>query len=466
MAQNSNDAADKVKLLLQQENEKTGILISRIKLFIIFVLFVIFYLTTKGFQEGRNFNLTLAMMLMYVVLLTAESVLAHRRIQNRWTKHIFAVSDFVALSAIMFSYHSQYLQPAQMFLKSPTYVYFFLFITIQSLRTQTIYVIVSGISAIICWLTLFGFALVKEPMKITFNHLESVSSDYILVGAELDKILILALFTAVLAKVVRNNQKLRKQSVGYYVLTEERSKQKNLQLHLEKEKAEEANRAKSRFLDIISHELNTPLNGILGLTQLQMLKDPESRELKSIMSKGQTLLSHVSRILRFTEVEVRSATQIDKDTDTREVLIEAMDFYKRSKLEHINTFCCKLQGPLIASFDKGKVVDIIYELLSNADKNSNQNEIYLDASILDEKHYRLLVIEVTDQGRGMSEEQILVALELFSQTQETNTREEGGIGLGLPMTKQLAASMDAWIEIFSQKNVGTTVYLKIPQDRS
>lgn len=466
MPQNSNSAAEKVKILLKQENEKTGILISQIKLLIIFFLFVIFFVATKGFQESRNFNITLVIMLIYVVLLITELLLARRRMQSRRTKYIFAVSDFVALSAIMFSYHSQYLQPAQIYLKSPTYVYFFLFITIQSLRVRTTYVIVSGISAIVCWLALFGYVLVEDPGKITFNYGEYINADYILVGAELDKILILALFTAVLAKVVRNNQKLRKQSVGHYVLTEESSKQKNLQLHLEKEKAEEANRAKSRFLDIISHELNTPLNGILGLTQLQMLKDPESKELKSIMSKGQTLLSHVSRILRFTEVEVRSATQIDRDIDTREVLLEAMDFYKRSKMEHINSFCCKLQEPLIASFDKGKVVDIVYELLSNADKNSDQCDIYLDASILDEKHYKLLVIEVADKGRGMSEEQILVALELFSQTQETNTREEGGIGLGLPMTKQLAASMDAWIEIFSRKNVGTTVYLKIPQNTS
>jgi signal transduction histidine kinase len=391
-----------------------------------------------------------------------ELLTAHWKVQNKWTDIFFAILDFVALGAFMFTYHIPYHQPAQMYLKTPIFMYFFLFITIQSLRVDTKYVIISGASAIVNWLVLFFYELIDTPGKITHDYVGHIFG-HIHIGAELSKLLILALFTAVLAKGVKNSQKLRKQSIGYYVLTEERNKRKNLQLHFEKEKAEEANRAKSRFLDIISHELNTPLNGILGLTQLQMLKDPESKELKGIMSKGQILLSHVSRILRFTEVEVRSTADIGYNIDTREVLLEAMEFYKRSKLEHVNTYRSKLQNPLPASFDKGKVVDIIYELLSNADKNSHQSVICLDASFSEENHRQVLVIEVSDQGEGMSEEQILLALDLFSQTQEPNKRKEGGIGLGFPMIKQLAASMDAWIEIFSKESLGTTVYLKIPQ---
>lgn len=464
MTGNQNSNAKKVEQLIKREQQKAEILISRIKLVIIFFLGLIYYIAPKGYAGEQPFNLTLLTIFLYLPILILQLVLAHKHQLENLAIGLFTIVDFVILGVLIFSFHIQYNQPPSLYLRAPTFVYFFLLITIQALRLKTKFVILSGITAIITWSVLFGYALVGSDFQITHDFIEYTKSHSILIGAELDKLIILALFTAVLAKAVKSGEVIRRQSLDYYVLTEERTKRKNLQLHFEKEKAEQASKAKFRFLDIMSHELKTPLNGILGLAQLLLFKHPDSKEIKNIMAKGELLLSHVSRILRFTEVEIRTESIIEK-VDIKEVLLEAVEFYRNSRLELSNPIECKLNEPIVACIDKGKVIDIVFELISNADKNSRSGNITLNAMVEYEDDSRFLVISIEDQGKGMDEEQINLALDLFTQTQDPKTREEDGIGLGLPLVNQLASSMDAIIDIQSEIAVGTTVYLKIPQPK-
>lgn len=462
MALDLKPTSDKVQSLINQERDKAEIFIARVKLAIILFLSVLYYLAPKGYQIAPRVNYTLIIMLLYLPLLVLQLYLAQKHLLKTWATFLFITIDFAALGGLIFVFHIQYQQPPLISLRSPTFVYFFLFIAIQSLRFEVRHVVYSGILAILTWGVLFSYALHQNSDRITHDFIEYLNSGAILIGAEVDKILILALFTIVLARGVGKGRSLRDQSINYYVLTERQTKMKNLQLFLEKEKAEQANRAKSRFLDIISHELKTPLNGILGMTQLLKLEFPDKKELDNIMKKGQLLLSHVSRILRFSEIEIQSQMKLEKDVNIKELLDKTINFYISTKLEITNRIICKLQEPLISDVDQDKVSDIVFELLSNADKNSSQGDIILDAAVNTNPKGNELTISVKDFGAGMDRKQIETALDLFSQTQDPRTRSEEGIGLGLPMINQLAVSMEATIEIQSQPNQGTTVFLKIP----
>lgn len=460
----TSNAANKVKRLLQVERDKTEVFICRLKLVVILFLLIIYWFSPKGYTGEISYNLTLFITLIYIPLLVIQVWLAQKQLLRDVSVTIFTTIDFLALGALIFSFHLQYEQPAFFYLKSPTFVYFFLFITIHSLRNESRYVIYSGILSVLVWLTLFGYALSQNSDRITHDFVEYVYSGSILIGAELDKLIILALFTVVLARGVKRSHDVRLQSVDYYVRTEEQTKRKNLQLHFEKEKAEQANIAKSRFLDIISHELKTPLNGILGMTQLLLLNDRDNNELKNIMAKGELLLSHVSRILRFSEISMQTEAHMESIDDIRTLLEETLAFYKNSQLDPVNQYTCALNEALSARLDKNKTTDILYELISNADKNSRGTEIILDAVIesVDDENSNL-ILSVKDSGDGMSQEQLQMAMDLFSQTQDPKTRDEGGIGLGLPLANQLATSMDASLTIESEPGKGTTVTLKIPQ---
>lgn len=233
---NSDTTLSRVRSLVSIELKKAEVLISYIKLAIISLLGVLYLLAPRGYEEAMTINLTLVGILNYLIILLIQTYIARKGIMKNWITSIFTITDFVALGLLIFSFHIQYEQPPSFYLKAPTFIYFFLFIVIQALRHQTKFIILAGISAVSVWLILFGYALNAAAYSATHSFVEYIYSDAILVGAEFDKLLILTLFTAVLARGVQQSQKLRNQSIEYYVKTEEQLRRNNRQLKIENEK--------------------------------------------------------------------------------------------------------------------------------------------------------------------------------------------------------------------------------------
>ncbi len=150
-------------------------------------------------SSGENFvPLTLV---AYFVFTVFRLALSYRITLAWWFLVLSIIIDVALLCGLIFSFHIQYAQPAAFYLKAPTMIYLFIFISLRALRFDPRYVLVTGLIAVIGWLSMVVFALVSDmgEMRITRNYVEYLTSNSILIGAEIDKSLTLLGVTLILS---------------------------------------------------------------------------------------------------------------------------------------------------------------------------------------------------------------------------------------------------------------------------
>ena len=149
--------------------------------------------------SGENFvPLTLAAYFMFTIF---RVVLSYRMTLPSWFLVVSMVVDVVLLCGLIFSFHIQYNQPAAFYLKAPTMIYFFIFISLRALRFDPRFVLMSGLISAAGWLVMVGYALMSDmgEMHITRNYVEYLTSNAILIGAEIDKSITLLGVTLILS---------------------------------------------------------------------------------------------------------------------------------------------------------------------------------------------------------------------------------------------------------------------------
>lgn len=231
--------------------------------------------------------------------------------------------------------------------------------------------------------------------------------------------------------------------------------------------AERANKAKSQFLSNMSHEMRTPLNGIMGMVQIielsQQLPDSLTRRFEVIKSSAQRLIVLVEDTLDITRIERDQLSLQSGEFAPVKMLSRLLDSHEFS----LATKPVKLRSEIalpdsLRLFgDQARIEQIADNLLSNAIKFTEQGEVVLRASV----DGIGLTIEVQDTGIGMSEALQKTIFQRFAQGDMSYTKRYQGVGLGLAIVAELVERMGGEIDVVSSLGEGScfTVRLPLPQ---
>jgi signal transduction histidine kinase len=252
------------------------------------------------------------------------------------------------------------------------------------------------------------------------------------------------------------------------VLSKQRYEQ---ELCIAKEAAEASDRAKTRFLSNISHELKTPLNSIIGFLDLvATTKDADEIDeyLMHVAQGARKLETMIDSILDYTKLEFGALAPIHSEFELEQFLVDCwMPFTSDASAKGIAArLYIDPDLPKYIFGDAGKLKIIIRNLLDNAVKFTDAGHVLLSADCVKESGESLLKLRVSDTGAGIPKERLSAAFALFTQIDDSTTRAAGGMGLGLPLTKALADLLQVHMECTSKAESGTefTISLELPPD--
>ena len=260
----------------------------------------------------------------------------------------------------------------------------------------------------------------------------------------------------------------RKVAVAFEDVTERQQVQQDL--IRAKEMAESANRAKSEFLANISHEVRTPLNGIMGMLQLAMQCDvpPELGDyLRTALESSRNLLRVLNDVLDFTKVDAGKMELLDREFDLDELLGQAVNFFKALAMDKKIGLALSAQrnlGRFVG--DEGRLRQILFNLMGNALKFTDHGNVTLEAWPVGERDGAARILfTVRDDGIGIPDDKLAYVFESFTQVDGTYSRRYQGTGLGLPIVKRLVALMGGNIAVESAEGQGTTISFTLPLRR-
>ncbi len=245
--------------------------------------------------------------------------------------------------------------------------------------------------------------------------------------------------------------------------TLETVERQNIELDIAKKSATKESRIKSRFLANTSHEVRTPLNGIMGFTRLlkKTSLDIQQKEyLYTIEQSAEGLLTTMNDILDFSKLDIGTLNLEYKPIKLRELMNETLLQYvkisEEKNLQILTFIDHNIPEQLLG--DPLRLKQILGNIISNAIKFSENGNIIITVNkdqII--KNHFSLRFTITDKGMGISEELHEKIFNPFVQLDTSENRLNGGIGLGLAITKGLIEKMHGSIHVKSQVNVGTEV---------
>ena len=223
-----------------------------------------------------------------------------------------------------------------------------------------------------------------------------------------------------------------------------------------REQAEAASRAKSRFLAVVSHEVRTPLNGILGMTHL-LMETPLSQEqqtyARAVKSSGEALLGLIEEILDFSKIEAGKIELENAPFDPAELVTEIVELLSpRAQAKGIEIAAQFPEGlPRTVSGDAARLRQVLLNLAGNAVKFTDRGGV----AVIVERAGELIKFFVRDTGPGIDADAKARIFEEFEQGDSTLARKHGGTGLGLAIASRIVERMGGEIALAGNAGGGT-----------
>ena len=240
----------------------------------------------------------------------------------------------------------------------------------------------------------------------------------------------------------------------------EESARMNAQLKKEREKSIKAEKARNYFFSTVSHDIRTPLNSIIGFSEMLQLgiNDPEEQKkaLDAIITSGQTLLELINDVLDLSKLESGKMELHPEPTDIMELVKKVSTSFEAATCSISVQLRLEIGKMPFLKLDPQRIRQILFNLIGNAVKFTVKGSITVRASYEDST----FILSVTDTGCGISPENIGKLMSPYVQLQEHDSTK--GTGLGLAICKQLSKQMNGTLELDSTLGKGSTFTLRIP----
>lgn len=438
------------------EDRHAELIIAVIQSVILLFYVGLFFVAPKASDNTTDFQPVLVVLGVAIPISAIRLYFAFKRMLHGSKVYLFILFDIFFLTSLIYSFHLQYQQPPGFMLKAPTFVHYFVFIALRCFQYNVRYLVFTGICSTASWVILISYAVNNDTSAVTRSYVDYVGSSKILIGAEIEKLLVMSIITLILVCSAmrfskRFSDEFNRLEEAHKIIEQERSeriKAEKIKLELEEQKV--------KFLTIASHELRTPMNGLLG--SLDLLEDKQDH-VSTASDSAEKILSIINKMICITGVEQQK--NIPKPYDLECIISNIKELGKverRSGQSLVIDTEMKLESKI--HIDWNLLEPALNELVENAFKFDTSGVINVKViNKIDAVRF-----EIANKGEIISEDESAVIFDIFTQVEDGLTRAHQGMGLGLATAATLTKLLEGSLVLEKSDQVETIFSLEIPAE--